>query len=269
MLTRGEAADQLATLRDAHTSASAALELSSKVKKEKLDRAYLDALGELQEKYRDAANLDLLVPVKEEAERFSKNTWIHASNKAVGHAPLLQLQNTYVASYTKLRAEVKVKRLELLRGYGVKLTGLKDTLTKANQIDEAVAVEQERKKIAAAFTRLSKGDAPKVTSPAVLGEDEIDLPVNKQWPYRTEIKRGETIHIKASGYWRVLRKGKKRGPGDKTFYLAARVDGGDMFRIGNDYKLEVEKDGILELTMWEGGKYSNNSGKIIVELKRD
>ncbi len=105
-------------------------------------------------------------------------------------------------------------------------------------------------------------------TPSKIKPTVFDLAVNKQWPYSVDIKRGEQIHIKASGFWRIIRNGKKHGPNDKVFYLAARIDGGKQYRIGSDYTLTVEKDGKLELTMWEGGRYSNNSGKVTVELTR-
>jgi hypothetical protein len=100
--------------------------------------------------------------------------------------------------------------------------------------------------------------------PQVLGP--IPLDVKQPWSYVLKVKKGQTIHITATGRWRVLPKGKWHLPGDEKFYVQGQLSGGAPFKVGSDSALVVPQDGILTLGMREGADYSNNSGNVRVTI---
>ena len=91
--------------------------------------------------------------------------------------------------------------------------------------------------------------------------------MKEPWPFSINVRKGQRLHITATGRWRILRGGKWHGPGDQSFYLRGRLGDGEPFKIGADYTLEVQEDGILHLGMNEGGTYANNSGSITVAIE--
>ena len=204
---QGATADgSLAAMRAKHEAAIAQLELRSGVDKDKLDASYLKALAGLKKSYQDAGSLEHLLIVNAEIASIEE-AGKPADQKAESDKALAGLRKKFVEANRSLSLSTKNKRLEALRQYGVALTEAKTSLTQSNQLDEAVKVEAERKKVAGEFKRL-KATAAKPIAKAVVGEEAFDLPVNKQWPYSTPVKKGETLKITASGRWKVLPRGE-------------------------------------------------------------
>ncbi len=105
------------------------------------------------------------------------------------------------------------------------------------------------------------GPGPRLTS------HEVDLPLNEPWPFRLDVKRGQTVRIAATGRWRVQPRGKWHQPDDPQFYLQGRFDSGQPFRVGARFAFRVPANGALSLGMYENGTYDNNSGQIRVVLE--
>jgi len=118
---------------------------------------------------------------------------------------------------------------------------------------------QKRLEEAAGGSPLQPGGAASVTRSVLIS-------VHEPWPVWLPVEKGQTVHIKATGRWRVRPGGKWQGPDDKDFYLQGRLAQGEPFRVGGDFTLPVKEDGQLFLGMREGGDYQNNSGEIRAEI---
>jgi len=107
-------------------------------------------------------------------------------------------------------------------------------------------------------------DKPK----APTAPDKIAISVMEPWPFSRPVRKGQKLHITATGRWRVMPRGKWHGPDGGKFYLQGRLDDGQPFRVGADITIEIKRDGVLHLGMFEGGKYSNNRGGITVTIEK-
>ncbi len=96
---------------------------------------------------------------------------------------------------------------------------------------------------------------------------EMALPVKENWPVSLNLKKGQTVHITASGTWQAFPRGKWHDPNDSAYYLQGRFGAGLPFRVGADYTLSVEEDTVLHLEMREEADRTNNSGSIVVVVE--
>jgi hypothetical protein len=91
---------------------------------------------------------------------------------------------------------------------------------------------------------------------------EVVIPCQEPWPVSVNVKKGQTIHIKASGHWMRQAGGQKRDANDKKFYLQGRLGDGRPFRVGADFQLAVSEDAVLHLGVRDSSDYSNNVGHL-------
>ena len=96
----------------------------------------------------------------------------------------------------------------------------------------------------------------------------VSISVKQPWPFSMKVKTGQTLHITATGKWRILPRGKQHGPNDAKFYLRGRLGNGAPFKVGSKYTLEVKEDATLYLGIREGGIYGNNSGSVKVVITK-
>ena len=96
----------------------------------------------------------------------------------------------------------------------------------------------------------------------------ISISARQPWPFSMKVKKGQMLHITATGKWRILPRGKQHGPSDAKYYLRGRLGNGAPFKVGSRYTLKVKEDATLYLGMKEGGIYSNNSGSITVVITK-
>ena len=119
-------------------------------------------------------------------------------------------------------------------------------------------------KVEKRLEEIDKIDRPK---PAPIRSNSVAVSVKEPWPFAMPVKKGQTLHIIATGRWRVLGGGQWHGPNDARFYLQGRLGQGEPFKVGSEFRLDIREAGTLYLGMREGGKYSNNSGEIIAVIR--
>ena len=107
------------------------------------DAKYEGELGKLSEAATKAANLDLVIAIREEKEDFRSGT------KPSPHAALARLQGIYAKETARLRQARSGVLRGLVAGYEKGLSDLKVALTKEGKIDEALAVQAELEVVAA------------------------------------------------------------------------------------------------------------------------
>jgi hypothetical protein len=117
-----------------------------------------------------------------------------------------------------------------------------------------------------AYQECEKGPIEKPNAsgvkPSSTETKKVTIQANKPWPVSVQVKKGQTVHITASGHWLRMAGGKKRGPGDKELYLQGRLGDGKPFRIGADYQLVIDADSVLYLGVLDTSEYSNNTGQL-------
>jgi hypothetical protein len=111
--------------------------------------------------------------------------------------------------------------------------------------------------------------SPRVAAGAYadLPAEPVELSVRNPWPFRMRVRKGQKLRIRAQGRWRIFPGGRWHGPGHRQFFLRGRLGSGQPFRVGADCTLEIQADGVLYLGMHEGGRYNNNSGRIVVTIE--
>ena len=115
--------------------------------------------------------------------------------------------------------------------------------------------------------RLAPADERRGEGPKTTRSEPIAISVREPWPFSMKVRRGQRLHITATGRWRISPRSKWHGPGDKAFHLRGRLGDGEPFKIGADHTLEVAEDGVLHAGMNEGGTYANNSGGVTVVIE--
>jgi hypothetical protein len=128
-----------------------------------------------------------------------------------------------------------------------------------------IAADKLRKKL----TRLPPPPPrPEYKPKASAAPEKIAISVMEPWPFSRSVRKGQKLRITASGRWRIMPRGKWHGPDGRQFFLRGRLDDGQPFRVGADITIEIKRDGVLHLGMYEGGKYSNNRGGITVTIEK-
>ena len=130
-----------------------------------------------------------------------------------------------------------------------------------------IAADKLRKKLSQLPSPPTPVPGGQETAATKAGPEKIAISVTELWPFSRPVRKGQKLKITASGRWRIMPKGKWHGPGSGSFFLRGRLDEGQPFRVGAGITLDIAKDGVLHLGMYEGGKYSNNSGGITVTIE--
>ena len=124
------------------------------------EQKYRAALAGMQQKAQAAGDLDLLLLIKQKLE--STESAPAVPNK---YRELLQLDAAYRARRTRLHQAQMAREKAAWIQYGKQLTHLQAELTRANQIDAALAVKKEVDRARAALTQLQVNSASGSSTP--------------------------------------------------------------------------------------------------------
>lgn len=116
--------------------------------------------------------------------------------------------------------------------------------------------------------KVAGGNDPSAIKGDGNAEFTVSIPANKLWPYALPVKKGELVRMQASGRWKNYPNSKWAGVAGSKLYLMGKLDDGTPFKVGADKTLQIERDGILHLSLREGGKYENNTGAVSVKFTR-
>jgi len=146
-----------------------------------------------------------------------------------------------------------------------------DRFLSLHQAKDDVRLKAERLRDQADKLLSGSRTPPAPTPPAAELEPVVttlskSLSVKKAWPFSMAIKKGQKIHIVASGKWRIVPGGRQHGPNAATYHFRGRIGNGKPFKVGAKYTLQVKQDGVLYLGIREGGRHGNNSGKLNVRI---
>lgn len=112
-----------------------------------LDEHYTKALDVLLARVRKAGDLEKTMAVMQESKRFSEEKTI--SEESPDFRELQKLQSSYTKRVSVLEKKNRKKRASLVLAYDSALEALQKKLVVANRLDEAMAVQQERKSVSA------------------------------------------------------------------------------------------------------------------------
>ncbi|MBX3739471.1 MAG: hypothetical protein KF712_00665 [Akkermansiaceae bacterium] len=123
-------------------SASAEIEKSETdalFKQAELSQRYVAALKTLEEKVRATGDLEALIRVREEAESITK------SGQTTSHADkgIADLREKYIAARDVIMKDANAARAKVVESLAKTIREKQATLTKAGQVDEALAVRKE------------------------------------------------------------------------------------------------------------------------------
>lgn len=117
-----------------------------------LDENYIAALKRLEDSEKNAGKLESVLAIRNEIEAHSENGGSDPENvqaRLSEEAALRNLQNTYLGARAEIDAEIAEANIGLLKKYHETLSQLAIDLTKESRIEDAIAVREERDKIAA------------------------------------------------------------------------------------------------------------------------
>ncbi len=112
---------------------------------EKFDERYLGELKKLEEKAKDDGKLELLLEIRKEADGFRQRKGRPSEPSILPE--LARMQVIYAEQTARIDADIKSKLASLVAGYQKQLADLSIDLTKAGQIDSALAVREEMKRL--------------------------------------------------------------------------------------------------------------------------
>jgi hypothetical protein len=142
-------ASALDTCRGAYAAERAKITADSLSRRSDLRDAYTNALAGVAEGTRKSGDLDGLMAVRKEAERFSRDPDVAAESVVTAPPALRALQEGYRAAAQGLAVERARRDVALAERYAASLEVLKKRLTQEGKIEEAVAVKQEMDALAA------------------------------------------------------------------------------------------------------------------------
>lgn len=128
-----------------------------------LDLNYFQALDRALDSAANAARLEEALALREEKERFTRETNVPESDETGILPPLAQLRNTYRAERQKLEAIRDQISAPLLAGHDAKLEAHQTLLTREGKLEEALKVKNAREMAAAKVAAPSAND-PSIAS---------------------------------------------------------------------------------------------------------
>ena len=137
----------LKSLRAIYDKSSEKMTGDHAVALEDLKTRYETSLKNLSEKYRRAGNLDMLLEVRKEMKRFEEDRSVPAESPATIPDSVRKTQITYKDYLKRARTDHATRMIGLMDRYARRLQELVVELTKQAQIDDAIRVRDEIKKI--------------------------------------------------------------------------------------------------------------------------
>jgi hypothetical protein len=156
---RGQSATKVAEMESLRESYERKLEANRAARDQRAKnviRSYMGGLETLRKEAAASGDLDGTLAVKSEQERVSKGTEPSDEQKRAFPGKLLALRLAFERERAPFHEAAEKERAEVLAKYGAALDELQQRLTKANQLDKALAVKAAREKIARGET----GGAP-------------------------------------------------------------------------------------------------------------
>ena len=196
--------DELPPFQSLLSSLEAELD-SLKTSEAKFDELYQGHLTKLELEARKTGDLDLVLLVQDELKTFKED-----KKRNYEALPELQkLRKVYESGLTETRARTQEKRNQLLGAYHEKLESLKRSRTKAGEIEAALSIDKEQKRvlglIAASVENSAGGRGPEVPG---------------SWTWKTlediTLKGQPVIQPKEDGWWRL-----EKGAGINTFVMTS------------------------------------------------
>lgn len=127
-----------------------------------LNKNFVGAMQRLLEQESKSGELDQVLAVKEEIERFAggKNFSEPAYRNALSNnRKIRDLQEMYLLSRQKIESEARFSHSRLLKIYLQQLTALEQEYTKGLKINEALLIKEERSKVTAKLETLNDPNA--------------------------------------------------------------------------------------------------------------
>jgi len=152
-----------------------------------LDTKYEAQLDALVKKAQDAANLPLVLEIREEKERFRKEPATDKAEDRITDPQLAKLREVYATQSKKFGDERTKSWAALYTGYSKKLAAFRDASTKAGRIEEALKADEEIKRIEKEIAALAVSEpsnkkptgADANDQPATVGDDVVG-----EWQYQ-------------------------------------------------------------------------------------
>lgn len=216
---------------------------------DQLDTKYLGAVNRSLDAATQAANLDEALKLREEAQRVIKKEPLPPVDLDSLPSSLKQLRSTYRTALAKMQQERDVKAQPYFDQYDKLLEALQTELTKAKQIDDALAVKAKRESVAL--------DRPKI---AAAPEPEPSAPMPETAPAApTEKKATSSSAVAIIGSpWRAV--------AEWALPLRAKLEIVKDGRKSTIQKLEQLPVGKFDILAISFSRFSPHDGKKINEL---
>ena len=78
----------------------------------------------------------------------------------------------------------------------------------------------------------TKNSAVASDKPSAVTARRVKIPANKPWPVSVRVKKGQSVHITAFGYWRCQPGGKKKGPVRSSGICRGNSEAENLFEWG-------------------------------------
>lgn len=108
---------------------------------------YLAAAKALQNKVQQAGDLEALLAIRKETDRFSAARKITQDDISKDIPELASLQNAYIKAVEKYKTEKAQKILDLVQNYEKALDGLQESMTKKEDIRGAIEAKKEKERM--------------------------------------------------------------------------------------------------------------------------
>ena len=255
---------------------------------------YIEKLKQLEASFINNSQLDGVLSVRKEIDRFSLDRTIIPLNVVNEPYILRNLQFSYLRYLRKLNEKLHSQKDDLKKRYVVTLKQLQDELTKHNKIEDAVSVKDKITEILSlpSQDKEEKGDnkdnnfEEKSFSEKKTEWQTFKLQAKYEWTPILEVEKGKVIYIEADGAWSMGGNWGSCGPngnprthgneGGVTLYDDIPIPSGALvgfygcdrktkFIVGDEYEGIVPCSGTLMLKM-RYGQYPP-SGHLIIKVK--
>lgn len=257
-IARGQAKPEaeLPALKAALTESLAAIDAERKQK----SQSYDSMLGELATKLKTKGDLDGLLAVRAEIERFGKDKKIPTEPTPDTQSVVLKARQDYRQTQEAAELDRCRRIIALVKHYTEKLDAIKVKLTKADRIEDAIAVNKEIKRVqedqaftsasfivAAATAKNPEAAATEKTENKGAGSHEKDKVLTSlkdvnatgsmgDWtPVALNLEVGDIVTLDPSGSWQTSDHGRSCGP-EGFSYSGGQVPATNaaalLFRLG-------------------------------------
>lgn len=152
-------ANPLATVKPAYDQEAGKIRTEANAKYAALNQQYLRSLETLDAQFKQAGELESLLVVRKELERFKKSEALPDTALVSAPAHLATAQRAYVDAKNTLRRDRDIRLAKLTRAYLDQLAQLKKHLTQQDRIADALTVQREEDSVRTAVD-LNPDEAP-------------------------------------------------------------------------------------------------------------